>query len=312
MGRFASTWLCRAFLTIVLLLASAFSVAQLYELDSYYELEVVAGDLTPEALLEGRHALVFFLPSGCPACDALADAQKDLEAEGYSLTYVTHAADPDELLAWIERFGAASVVIDHGSKLGYDFRVADVPSVYMVSEGRVVNVEYWPFFEGFPGLESTLRVFGAGAFESTVTIIENLVGADTRDFVLLDQFGESAIHSSPLTTGVYIICELDCEVCAEEAEYLVGLGQEVLDGLQPLRVLLVLDDEFVGTQAIPSYWASSPFELFTVPRAEAGVLATGVSPTHVVVGAGGDIEWVHIGFYPGLETRFVASQTERQ
>jgi len=104
-----------------------------------------------DAFADGAAAVVFFLPDQCPACELLAGwASKDYDLD--VPLYFVSSAPVAELASWSSRHPNLAVVHDEQSAWGEALGVTEVPSVFILSDGNVINADYWPFFGGLEGL----------------------------------------------------------------------------------------------------------------------------------------------------------------
>jgi len=246
-----------------------------------------------DAFADGAAAVVFFLPDQCPACELLAGwASKDYDLD--VPLYFVSSAPVAELASWSSRHPNLAVVHDEQSAWGEALGVTEVPSVFILSDGNVINADYWPFFGGLEGLQVTIEMsygLGHADVEHAVDFVRlsNMTGYDASDrgFVI----GDLEIPAS------FILCSPTCPACSDEAQWLVD------NGLPPPTYVLMVAPASSPRHATP--WEAIPG--ISILHLDAETLGPAVVPLHFRLGTGFVVEEVLVGFSPEPVRRFLTS-----
>ncbi len=274
-------------------------------------LQFVAGNMRAESLIEERVVLFFFLPEDCPGCDNVAEWAEASGMGSDGLVFVTNAETP-ALDQWIVQYPNLNVLRDTADLLAVELRVTEVPSVFMLDRGLVLNADYWPFHGGLDGLASQLNEFALGGHHSTSrdgeidSSINKLYDIDFDSLLLIDTQG-TFVQARDLTApAVFIVCQEACPVCTEEAEYLAGLDSESRANLLPIHLVLVNQEQGISantaeTSLALTAWRRVGVEGVYLVDSDNPFGSVFGTPTHVVVGTDWRVDLVLLGFKTGIE-----------
>ncbi len=267
-----------------------------------YELQVVSGEITVDALMTDRLALVFFVPTACEACEVLLNEGLH-EFKALPIVLVTSGAATG-LEGWLDRNTEWNVWLDTNDQLARDLHVTEAPTVFMIDSGAVVNADYWPFFGGLEGLVAQLEYFAtAPPSPRAAPIIDDLQGRELEELIAVGASGQSVHLSGLAPPRLFMICWPGCSACSTASDYYVHL-YATEKGLPPLTILLVSDGEEAGGTDFEA-WDSTGLEVLRIDRANAAFLDLPLSPVHFMVDADGVIDWAMVGFTPSIGTRLV-------
>lgn len=261
------------------------------DIEQAYRLESYSGDAMPNDLHQGKHAVFFFSPTDCDACDLIFNESALFEVPDLTITFVTNIVSTDLEMLLLKR-PELNIWLDSRDLFAMMFSVTEVPTVFMVENGVVVNADYWPFHNEVTGLISTLHMFSlAESGPSIAEIVDSLVGRDLSDlYVAHNLSGENLL----------MICWDTCEVCNGaisrlsqdfiETERLPSLVPMVLNRQNPLGDATVQANTMLGD------WTSAGFNPIFENTEISSSLVFDVSPITLYVDAGGVIKGGIVGF----------------
>lgn len=268
-----------------------------------FPIQVVSGDTTQSASVDGQTAFVFFLPNNCPACDEFSSWIDTVPVTQTEIVWVTNA--PREAVnAWADaQPGPRNIWIDTRNEFARAAHVEQVPSIRLFRDGLLVTQDTWPFYGERDGLVSNLMAFDAGEFEANVIddsspSVEVLRALKPSNHVLTNTAGEEIRLDSIAGPSFFIICTPECQVCEEEA---AALQQAAATGEALPDITIIMLTRGNGREHT-SAWHDTPFPVLTVPLEQAGALAPGTTPTHFSLSHAGTVDWIQVGYTEAMPT----------
>lgn len=269
-------------------------------LDEAHAIQVLVGEVDVSSLTIEKTALVFFSPAGCAACEEFLSYEPFLKVPPVRMVLVTNA-DDGEIEEWVDAHPGWNVWLDSRDELAMLLGVKEVPSVYMIDAGAVVNADYWPFWDGLDGLLAELEYFAnASPTPRPDEIVKGLLGVEIGRFLRSTEDSPNTSHSQLLIEeAVVVVCWHECSVCNESANYFHRL---YLDNprLPPLVVISVTDDLPPNLSPGLSAWSQAGFVVHEIGRMDAGYLDLPVSPVVLIVDSAGVVVWASVGFSSNL------------
>lgn len=274
---------------------------------TFPSISVLQGSLNPMDLTSGKYLLYFFLPSGCPACEEFEPFLAKLSLKDTELIYITNSEGN------ISNLQAANLWRDSANELASLLNVQFVPSLYLISDGKLTYRGHWPFSENLPRLRTRITTFDNAnpVSLSGISLFRRFLNTSLPEITFQNSENALVSTSDLLSTEnniLLIACSASCGVCQQEFQAMKNMEvalERVVD-----RIWIVLDEP-----SLESNFVSKELAITEVIYDTTGKFFNSMeiyaTPTHLLVDEKGVIQWYKRGYSPNLSEFIVNESVDR-